>query len=435
MRLPRSTFARFALMLGLLLILSQGVAYLLFHHYVLDPAAARFAQLLSNNNQLYLSRALQSPPLPPAFQTQPAAASPGHAPQATFLRMTAAHLRQREPGAQLRVSASDAAGNAWLWIRNGSHARWLGIQTGSLNLAGSPFILLRLLLIEALTLLGVLVVVRQINHPLKQLAERARRIGRGDSPAQEPSVGGPIEVLALEQAMQRMADDLRELYGERSLLLTGISHELRTPLSRLLLALHLSDQQLAAQRAEMQTDVEEMNEIIDRFLALVRSGREEAWVDGNACEFMHHMAELGRLRSGLNIELDCPETQARLRYKPMSMERVFRNLFDNAARYGGGRLVMSLHAQPAHLEIRLRDFGPGVPDALLQQLGHHSPQLQAGRNGAGIGLKICRRMIAMQGGDISFQNAADGGLDIRINLLAKAPGASPATQTGKPSKR
>ena len=426
MRLPQSTFARFALLLGLLLVLGQGIVYLLFHHYVLDPAADRFAQLLRSNYALYQSKPPQDHALPKSLRTQPASATPGHVPEAAFLRMTATHLQQKAPGAELRIGSIDHTGGTWLWIRSAEGAPWLGIHTGALNLAGSPFMLIRLLLIEVFTLLGVLIIVRQINHPLSRLAERARRIGRGDSPALEESVGGPSEVLALEQAMQRMAEDLRELHEERSLLLTGISHELRTPLSRLLVALHLSDKQMAAQRADMQIDVEEMNDIIDRFLALVRSGREEAFIDGDVCDLLHQMVELGRRRYGLDIELDCPQTGLRLRYKPMSMERVFRNLFDNAARYGGGRMLVHLTARQAEAEIVLRDFGPGVPETLLEQLGHQSPVRQSTRHGAGIGLKICRRMIAMQGGDIAFRNANGGGLAVHIRMPAK-PATAPTT--------
>ncbi len=71
--------------------------------------------------------------------------------------------------------------------------------------------------------------------------------------------------------------------------------------------------------------------------------------------------------------MDGPTAPIRLRYKPMAMERVFRNLLDNAATYGKGHIRLRMELQSLFVEIMIRDFGSGVEPALLSRLGRQSP--------------------------------------------------------------
>lgn len=422
---PRTTLWRTVLLLALLFLVSQGMVFVLYHRYVLDPAAQRFAEFL-----LQSYRAIQAPATPPRPSAAPPPATlrwlasdalPGAASGNYFFAQSAKAIARLAPGATLRMGSSSGAGT-WVWIRGGAGQPWLGLRVSPINFGGSSFLLVRLMIIALFTFLGATLIVRQINLPLLRLADRARAIGRGEVPEASPSVGGPAEVQELEKAIQRMAQDLHILYEERAILLTGISHELRTPLSRLLLALHLPDAPLLAQKKAMQVDVTEMDEILDKFLALVRSGQEEKSIVNPPETLLARMARIGRERYGLKIRITTPPALPRVAYRPMAMERVFRNLFDNAARYGQGRLEITADEEPGEIVFRLRDFGPGVPAAHLALLGNAPLPSQKGIvHGSGIGLRICQRIVALHGGTLRFANA--GGLLVEIRLPISSDGS------------
>ena len=407
---PRSTLGRTLLLLAVLLLGTQGAVYVLFHQYVLNPAAERFAEFLWQTDHALIAAGADHTAIG-TLQWRSPQVLPGTPANNYFLRQSARYLARIAPGAALRVGPADAH-TTWMWIRGDYHQPWLGLRVSPMEFGGRGFMFIRLGIIALCTLLGAWIIVRQINRPLARLAAEAPRIGRGDMPESLAPIGGPLEVRHLEQAITSMAKDLHRLHEERTLLLTGISHELRTPLSRLLLTLHLQDPDLLAGKAAMLVDVSEMDETIDKFLTLVRSGDEEKVIRVEVTDWVMEMAETGRERYGLEVQVEhAAEATALppLRCRPFALERVFRNLFDNARRYGGGRLDIQIIRHPDSTEIRLRDHGPGVPERDIEAMNSGTLPRQSG-HGSGIGLRICQRIMALHGGTLRFANARTGGL-------------------------
>ena len=411
---PRSTLGRTLLLLAVLLLGTQGAVYVLFHQYVLNPAAERFAEFLWQTDHALIAAGADHSAIG-TLQWRSPQVMPGTPANNYFLRQSARYLARIAPGAALRVGPADAH-TTWMWIRGDYHQPWLGLRVSPMEFGGRGFMFIRLGIIALCTLLGAWIIVRQINRPLARLAAEAPRIGRGDMPESLAPIGGPLEVRHLEQAITSMAKDLHRLHEERTLLLTGISHELRTPLSRLLLTLHLQDPDLLAGKAAMLVDVSEMDETIDKFLTLVRSGDEEKVIRVEVTDWVMEMAETGRERYGLEVQVEhAAEATALppLRCRPFALERVFRNLFDNARRYGGGRLDIQIIRYPDSTEIRLRDHGPGVPERDIEAMNSGTLPRQSG-HGSGIGLRICRRIMALHGGTLRFANARTGGLIAKL---------------------
>ncbi len=411
---PRSTLGRTLLLLAVLLLGTQGAVYVLFHQYVLNPAAERFAEFLWQTDHALIAAGADHSAIG-TLQWRSPQVMPGTPANNYFLRQSARYLARIAPGAALRVGPADAH-TTWMWIRGDYHQPWLGLRVSPMEFGGRGFMFIRLGIIALCTLLGAWIIVRQINRPLARLAAEAPRIGRGDMPESLAPIGGPLEVRHLEQAITSMAKDLHRLHEERTLLLTGISHELRTPLSRLLLTLHLQDPDLLAGKAAMLVDVSEMDETIDKFLTLVRSGDEEKVIRVEVTDWVMEMAETGRERYGLEVQVEhAAEATALppLRCRPLALERVFRNLFDNARRYGGGRLDVQIIRHPDSTEIRLRDHGPGVPERDIEAMNSGTLPRQSG-HGSGIGLRICQRIMALHGGTLRFANARTGGLIAKL---------------------
>ncbi|MCG8536746.1 MAG: HAMP domain-containing protein, partial [Pseudomonadales bacterium] len=110
--------------------------------------------------------------------------------------------------------------------------------------------------------------VRQLNRPLKNLEQAAKKVGKGEPVSGLLRETASREVEAVNRAFMQMSDDLQKVNRERALLLAGISHDLRTPLTRMRLSAELiGDSEFAD---GMVRDIEDMNAILDQFILFVR---------------------------------------------------------------------------------------------------------------------------------------------------------------------
>ena len=408
---PRSTLGRSLLLLSILLLGGQGLIYFVFHNYVLDPAAQRFAQILWQADRASSSAATPSSAQAPWRHS---ASQHGSPPRSFFLRQSARYFARSAPGAELR--SAQQAGKTWLWMRAGLNEPWVGIPIEDMAFSGNPFTLARLLIIALLTVLGAWLIVRQINRPLARLAASTPRILRGELGDYPISRQAPSEIQELERTIAGMADDLHRLHDERTLLLTGISHELRTPLSRLMLSLHLSDQALPEQKPAMLSDVQEMDEVIGNFLAWVQGGSSERTVAVNLVDWAEDMVSIARERYALHVETQISDRNCAFSCRPMALERVFRNLFDNIRRYGGGYLAFAASCTANSVNFSLLDRGEGIltPNMLSAMNAGMLPK-QPG-HGSGIGLRICHRLLSLHRGSLHFEATPSGALRTELSL-------------------
>ena len=106
------------------------------------------------------------------------------------------------------------------------------------------------------------------------------------------------------------------------------------------------------------------------------------------------------------------------------LRSAIENVVRNAVRYTGeGTSVeVSIHRERNCAVIRVRDFGPGVPDSMLSEIFlpfRRVASVHANRNdGSGLGLAIAQRAVAANGGKIAATNSPDGGLVITIEVPA-----------------
>jgi signal transduction histidine kinase len=97
------------------------------------------------------------------------------------------------------------------------------------------------------------------------------------------------------------------------------------------------------------------------------------------------------------------------------LEQVFVNLFTNSYRHGGNRISVSAHLDGSfRVEIAVADNGPGIDDALVDQLFE---PFVAGKSStsSGLGLAISRRLVEAFGGSIAYEQA-DTGARFRVCL-------------------
>ena len=275
---------------------------------------------------------------------------------------------------------------------------------------GTLLLFVAWLLGTSLLLFGIAALfMRNQVRGIRRLAEAVEAFGMGRDP-------GPIrpeganEVRRAGVAFNRMQERVRRFLVQRTEMLAGVSHDLRTPLTRMRLALAMlpPDEDVR----ELASDVQEMERMIEGYLAFARGEGTEQAEAANLGEVLEEVAGAAR-RAGANIALDVP-TNLSLKLRRNSIRRAITNLVDNARRHAR-RVVLSAAPAGARLvQIIVDDDGPGIPDDRRESVFRPFESDSAG--GTGLGLTIARDIIRAHGGDILLEDSPLGGLRARIRL-------------------
>lgn len=270
-----------------------------------------------------------------------------------------------------------------------------------------------------LSLVGAVVMSRLINLPLKRLANAAVVIGQGGRPPPLPEKG-PREIREANGSFNAMVDDLARIEADRVLMLAGISHDLRTPLTRLRLEAELAIASDDA-RAAIQSDIEQMNSIINQFLDYARPlDGHEAFVEVDLAALVRETFADVAVDDRLSIECDLQPT-APIRAHPTELRRVLFNLVENARRYGQTpgteRVSLSIRTVDAPPTIEVADRGPGIPAEAIKRMKQPFTRLDSARgqaNGAGLGLAIIERIAQRHRARFELCGRDGGGLVARL---------------------
>jgi len=249
--------------------------------------------------------------------------------------------------------------------------------------------------------------------------------------------------LALERAdfaAHAQAAEVRaETEAIRNALLASISHDLRTPLATIAggaatLAGNLdalSDADRGALASAVSEEAMRMSERITTLLDLVRleTGAIQPRFDLYALDELVgsvlHRLEQPLRRHRVRIEL--PESLPLLRIDGRLIEQVLENLLDNASKYtpAGSEIRISAQVLSRQVEVSVEDDGPGLavadPEILFEKFQRGAPEGAVG--GIGLGLAICRTILALHKGRIWAENRAPHGTAFRftVPLPAVAP--------------
>ncbi|KRW61312.1 ATP-binding protein [Pseudomonas sp. TTU2014-080ASC] len=260
--------------------------------------------------------------------------------------------------------------------------------------------------------------VRQLNAPLKRLVFAARQLGKGRS-VRLPISDTPSEMTEVYRAFNQMAEDVEQAARERELMLAGVSHDLRTPLTRLRLSMEFLDTD-SELTEDMVRDIEDMDAILDQFLAFVRDGSSEPLETLDVGELIREVAAPYN-QKGEIVRLYLEPVPA-FPLRRISFKRLLVNLIENALRYGGDQVevlasVSGDHSAP-YVLISVLDRGAGIDPAELDNI--FNPFIRGDRarggQGTGLGLAIVKRIAALHGGSVELRNRVGGGLEARVCL-------------------
>jgi two-component system sensor histidine kinase BaeS len=283
----------------------------------------------------------------------------------------------------------------------------------------------------ALALAAALAVVlaRTFLLPIKRVAAATHRLASGDY-GTRVAVRSSDELGRLAADFNRLAEALEQNETLRRRFMADVSHELRTPLAVIsgeLEALEDGVRPLTRESlASLRTEVGALGKLVDDLnqLALADVGAltyRKRNVD--AAALLEQALDSYRDRfakRGLALEARCEP--AAVFGDADRLTQLFRNLLENAARYtdAGGRVQVTLRPENGRAVIHVDDSPPGVRAELLERLFERFYRVEGSRSrangGAGLGLAICRSIVAAHGGDIAASPSPLGGLRISIGL-------------------
>jgi len=231
----------------------------------------------------------------------------------------------------------------------------------------------------------------------------------------------------------------------RNSLLAALSHDLRTPLAALLglsETLHTSQPALSTTQLEMSTHI---TQLVQRMVAQVSNLLDMARLESGAVHLRrewqpleevlssaiaHSQTRLGQRALQLQLANDLPL----LHLDASLFERVFINLFENAAKYtpATAHLRLAAHCHDSTVSITLDDDGPGLPlgreETVFEKFERGSKEAAA--PGVGLGLAICRAIVQAHGGTIRGENRIEAGKVVGARFTILLPKGQPPQGDG-----
>ncbi|MEH3106888.1 MAG: ATP-binding protein [Sphingomonas fennica] len=283
---------------------------------------------------------------------------------------------------------------------------------------------LRRTLIRSFALLGLgLIVMAALQAsfglwPLRQVrreiaAVRAGRAARVDGRL-------PIEIAPMVDELndllahnERQAEEARRHAG-------NLAHALKTPLTVIMNEATARSPDLADTVIREATT---MRRQVDHHLARARAvGRRgaaksvaEVWPALKAVE-----RAVSRMHRHVTIDL-AGDKDARAHVERQDLDELLGNLIENAAKYGGSRVFVTVEREAGFVEILVEDDGPGIPEAERGSLFERGKRLDTGKPGTGLGLAIVRDVTEIYEGTVMLEESEDlGGLLVRLRLPAVA---------------
>ena len=302
----------------------------------------------------------------------------------------------------------------------GSAVRWRFQVAQSRDVIDAQIGVLRRTMVRSFGILGLgLIVLATLQAiyglwPLRRVRRAIAAIRSGQKARIEERL--PIEIAPLAEELNALIKH-NEIQAEEARRHAGnLAHALKTPLTVITNAATARSPDLVETVCREATT---MRRQVDHHLARARAvgrrssahARTPVWTSLEAVE-----RAVSRLYEKVTIDL-AGNKQAEVRVERQDLDEMLGNLIENAAKYGGGRVFVTVKKVPGCVEIEVEDDGRGIPKEERASIFDRGARLDTGKPGTGLGLAIVRDVAQIYGGSIHLEESEDlGGLLARLRL-------------------
>lgn len=226
----------------------------------------------------------------------------------------------------------------------------------------------------------------------------------------------PDEVMPMVNELNALLDHNEKQAEEARRHAGNLAHALKTPLTVIM-------NSATAQAPDLsETVIREattMRRQVDHHLARARAvgrrghshSRAEVWQSLESVE-----RAVGRLYRHVRLDMAGRKDLA-VRVERQDLDEMIGNLVENAAKYGGGSVFVTVEDADDMVAIVIEDDGRGIPEKDRARIFDRGVRLDSGKPGTGLGMAIVRDVAEIYNGTIELDESEDmGGLLVRLKL-------------------
>lgn len=289
--------------------------------------------------------------------------------------------------------------------------------------------------------------IQQINKLLQSsVQERAKaqliletKVTERTRALEESSMTLSLRTRQLEKSLTEIAKankELKRLDKLKDEFISTVSHELRTPLTSIRGAIGLVAQNVVplgseAYRQLVETalhNCERLSQLINDLLDVQKFEAGKFVLQPKPvdlvllCQEAVHGIQSYALRYQVNVEAQLPATPVLSLADPLRLRQVMDNLLSNAVKFSPPQslVILKMTAQHDVILLEVIDQGHGIPDQFKPRIFEKFSQADASdsrsKEGTGLGLTICKRIVESHGGQIGFSSTEHVGTTFWIRL-------------------
>ncbi|MGN6635793.1 MAG: HAMP domain-containing sensor histidine kinase [Oryzihumus sp.] len=334
-----------------------------------------------------------------------------------------AELRQALAGQTTEVPGARAGVNGPLRavaVRAGPAATPVSVvvalQVG--DVTQSQRVLLRTLVLTYPLLLLVLAaiawrVIGSALRPVEELRAGAERISGSGHDERLPVPASADEIHALALTLNGMLDRLDAARERQRGFVADAAHELRSPLASMRTQLEVAERlgEGGALPAELLADVARLTRLVEDLLLLARADSSVAPPQRESFDAAALLTDVADRYAGSRVPVSVTSGAGPVpvRGDREELRRALTNLVDNAVRHARSRVVLAARAPIGAAVLTVTDDGPGIPEALRENVFERFTRLDDARDrdagGTGLGLAIVRELVRRSGGSVRLLDA------------------------------
>ena len=274
--------------------------------------------------------------------------------------------------------------------------------------------------------------IRSILIPLGEIIDKSQKIAGG-------SYG-----IQIQTQFDDEIGDLARIINEMSLkisanekmqhdFISSLSHELRTPLtaitgwSETLLSSDKLDNDTRRGVRIIHREADRLTGMVVDLLDFTRIQDDRMTLNMETVDIRAEFEDTGFMygsrlsEEGISLKyVDNDDEIPEISCDPQRLRQVFLNILNNAVKHGGeGKQIdASIVYEDDYVIVRIRDYGPGIPQDELALVKKKFYKGSSKARGTGIGLAVSDEIVQMHGGELTLENALAGGTLVTIRLPA-----------------